>query len=318
MKNWISLICCLCLFASLQAQTLLQTIPNAHSERVNALAISDDGKKLFSAGDDQMLRAWDIETGERLANLKGNDDQIWNLALQGNHVVSAGRGSGIFVWNVARLQKEKKLIGHDYHVEDLDFCSKTDLLASASRDNTVQIWDLKNHQSILTLNGHESDVKTLAFSNDGTMLATFTGKRFLRIWDVNTQKLLYKVAISTDDWLEKLDFSPDGKYLIAAIDQKIIVWNTTDWTIKHRLRGHTSKVLDLCFLPDSKYFASCGGDLKAIFWDVETGKVQYSFVPNKDSEEILTFAFDKKGEKMATVDLQQNIKVWKTPLLMKE
>ncbi len=312
MKFWISLLCYFGSFAFLSAQTLIRSIPNAHSERINALAISDDGKSVFSAGDDYVVKTWDVEAGENLAKLKGNNDQVWDLIAQGDYLVSAGREPEIFVWNSWNFKLEKKLTEHDYHVEDLDFCTEKGLLASASRDNSVKVWDLIANSSVQTLKGHESDVKALSFSSDGKWIATFSGKKVLRIWDVQSQKIIKKLKGSES--VGKLDFSPDGQFLLATVGKNIIVWETKNWSVKYRLRGHTAEIYDLKFIPDAQYFASCGADGKVIFWNVDSGKVVYSFVSNERSE-VSALAFDKAGKILATAGLDKTIKIWENPIL---
>ena len=53
-----------------------------HTARVRALAFSPDGKTLASAGDDRVIRLWNVETGSELrAPLSGHTDTVFALVF---------------------------------------------------------------------------------------------------------------------------------------------------------------------------------------------------------------------------------------------
>jgi WD40 repeat protein len=79
---------------------LLQTL-EGHSDAVEAVAFSQDGKLLASASWDRTVKLWDPATGAALQTLAGHADAVNTVA----------------------------------------FSQDGKLLASASRDNTVRLWD---------------------------------------------------------------------------------------------------------------------------------------------------------------------------------
>ena len=48
---------------------------DAHTRQVRQLAVSPDGTKLASVGDDMVCRLWDMQTGQRLLELRGHRAQ---------------------------------------------------------------------------------------------------------------------------------------------------------------------------------------------------------------------------------------------------
>src|SRR5271155_2351362 len=101
---------------------LLQTL-EGHSDWVEAVAFSQDGKLLASVSRDRTVRLWDPATGTALQTLAGHS---------------------ALVMAVAFLQDGK-------------------LLASVSQDDTVRLWDLATGAALQTLAGHSASAEAVAF-----------------------------------------------------------------------------------------------------------------------------------------------------------
>ncbi|MEI2418823.1 hypothetical protein V6O07_00990, partial [Arthrospira platensis SPKY2] len=52
-----------------------------HSDSVQAVAITPDGKRAVSASGDKTLKLWDLETGTELATLTGHSDEVRAVAI---------------------------------------------------------------------------------------------------------------------------------------------------------------------------------------------------------------------------------------------
>ena len=62
-----------------------------HTDRVNSVAMSADGKRVVSGGYDRKVRVWDIDTGE-LSVFQGHTDRVNSVAMSadGKRVVAGG------------------------------------------------------------------------------------------------------------------------------------------------------------------------------------------------------------------------------------
>lgn len=314
MKYFLLAICSFGASFSLLAQDLLQTIPNAHSDKINALAISENGQTVFSAGNDETINIWSAKTGQNLGKLGQQNDQILDLEISGNELISAGRERDIFVWDIDKKKQKSKLQGHDYHVEDLDVSSNKNWLASASRDNSVKVWNLNTNENSHSIKGHGADVKAIAISVDGKFIASVDKDKTLRIWKIEGKELIKKM--NGRSLINHIAFSNDGQYLVAATDKVVTIWETKSWTIHQRLRAHSSKITHLKFHPDGQHFATCSNDQKVIFWNIETGKVQFSFIPHSGVSPT-AIAISKDGKTFATASSNREVKIWELQLLKK-
>ncbi|KAF9345510.1 Transducin (beta)-like 3 [Mortierella sp. AD094] len=77
-----------------------------------------------------------------------------------------------------------------------------------------------------------------------------------------------------DPIFKSVIYTPDGKLLIAATgESKILIYNTSNWSLQRTLDGHDSEPLECIKLsPDGSTLVSIGENFKMQVWDVNTGK----------------------------------------------
>src|SRR5262249_4259787 len=113
------------------------TLPG-HKKAVLSLAFSSGGKLLASGGEDEMVRLWDVNTGQECGTLKGHQGNVNAVAF-------------------------------------IPAAPDSKLLASAGDDRTIRIWDVDSQRQVSVLNGAAWPIKALAFSKPGNILASGGG-----------------------------------------------------------------------------------------------------------------------------------------------
>src|SRR6266481_2700074 len=155
-------------------ELILQT---GHTRSANALAFSPDNRWLASGGKDNVIKIWDLATGNVLRTLYGHTSNVNALAVSPDGKLLAS-GSGDI--------NDKR---------DLGTFTQGGVVGGAE-DNTVRIWSVQTGQQLQVLRGHELPVGAIAFSNDGHSLTSVSGDA-VKIWDVSagtelrSQKLKY-------------------------------------------------------------------------------------------------------------------------------
>ena len=85
MRSCVSLFLATCFLPGIvEAQTLPRWSQKGHTDTVNAVAFSPDGKTLASGGSDDAVILWNVADGKSSQTLKGHDDSVVGLAFSQN------------------------------------------------------------------------------------------------------------------------------------------------------------------------------------------------------------------------------------------
>ena len=108
------------------------------------MAVSADGRRAVSGGDDGTVRVWDLDTGEPLHTLAGHDGQVGAVAVSadGRRAVSGGDDGTVRVWDLDTGQPLHALAGHDGPVRAVAVSADGRRAVSGGDDGTVRVWDL--------------------------------------------------------------------------------------------------------------------------------------------------------------------------------
>ncbi|MBD2357828.1 hypothetical protein H6G41_24990 [Tolypothrix sp. FACHB-123] len=109
------------------------------------------------------------------------------------------------------------------------------------------------------------------------------------------------------DLVSSVSFSPDGKTIASASDDKTIkLWSLDGKELK-TLKGHSDSVSSVSFSPDGKTIASAGADGTIKLWSVE-GKELKTFKGHSDWVYRVSFSLD--GKTIASASGDNTIKLW--------
>ncbi len=169
-----------------------------HSNSVNSLAFSPDGKTLASGTGDKTIKLWDVGMGREIYTLQGHSDSVHSVAFSpdGKILASGSHDKTIKLWNVITGGQIRTIEAHRNSVCSVAFSPDGKILASGSGDKTIKLWDVTTGRKIGTIQAHSSWVRSVTFSPDGKTLISESDDKTIKHWDVTTGRQIRTIQVS--------------------------------------------------------------------------------------------------------------------------
>ena len=276
-----------------------------HTERVNSVAYSPDGKTLAS-GSGREIRLWDPSTQEHKTTFVDQGGTSLAYSPDGRTLVVA-RWETIDLVDAQTGERQLSLSEHTSPVEFLAFSSDGKKLASASgwdEDKAVRLWNARTGKLLRTLTGHERGLHSLVFSPNGNTLVGGARDGTIRVWNPNTGK----TQRTLEDWSDSLAYSPDGKKIAISQGGHLLLLNANTGVLQQTLLGHTNGSRPLVFSSDSNTLVSSSWDGTIRFWNVGTGSNKLTIEGHFNFRGI---ALSPNGKTVAT-GVESSIFLWNT------
>ncbi|MGQ4648240.1 beta-propeller domain-containing protein [Lyngbya aestuarii] len=313
--------------ASLNCEPALAHLSLAHtfsklSGKVAALAISPNGQTLFSCGEDNVIKLWELLTNPSSKNsllstptktLTGHSGGVLTITLScdGKLLASSDKSknrSYIKIWDLPAQKLLWTLVGHKKQIYSLALSPDGQTLASGS--HKIKLWNLQTGKPFRTLFGHKEWVYSLAISPDGQTLVSSSEDKTVKLWHLETGDLLRTLS-GHQNGVKSIAISPDGQTIISgSADKTIKIWDFDSGKLLHTLKDHSGAVSAVAIASDSKYLISGSEDKTIKIWDLLTAEVLQTL--SAHTAGVSAIAISRDGQTLVSGSEDKTIKIWRS------
>jgi hypothetical protein len=151
------------------------------------VAVSADGARAVSGGDDGTVRVWNLATGvEQTLTGHGGPVRAAAVSADGARAVSGGDDGTVRVWNLATGVEQRQITGHRGPVHAVAVSADGARAVSGGDDGTVRVWNLATGVEQRQVTGHGGPVHAVAVSADGGD-AAFGYNNSMGVYDLESE-----------------------------------------------------------------------------------------------------------------------------------
>jgi WD40 repeat protein len=286
----------------------------AHSGEVEALAVSSDGRRVASGGEDGTIRLWNRPAGGEPARLEGHRGPVRTLAFSEDGGLLASGADGdrrVILWDVAAQRKRREIETED-EVTAVAISKDGSTLATASENQTsILLWNPNTGERRGELGGHEGHATALVFSADGKTLVSGGTDQAVRVWDLGAGNESGE-PVDAGGRVAQLALGAAGTLLASAAD-----W-PGDVVLRDLRHGSAARKLPtrsvggakrVAVSPDDRLLAFTTDEfgMTIVLWDVERAAPRVDLVA---SSTINDLAFFPDGRQLASAHFDGRVVLW--------
>lgn len=263
--------------------------PLAHPDVVNGFALSADGKKVITAGNDKLVRVWTAGAVER--EFKGHTAAVVAVGIAADNVVSADADGGVLFWTPADGKQVAKLAGPKKAVTALAVLPNTKAVAAGYADEVRVFAAPTTAEKDVKAFPHPKPVRAVAWAADNKKVVSFCADGRVRVlnpetgkeeasFDLTAKDKTTAVAVSADRTKfaevgggtltvrplaadgkpafgvpadgSAVTWSADGKLIAVGNKGAVTVFDATTGVELQTVSEPAGGVKGLAFLPDNK------------------------------------------------------------------
>jgi len=146
---------------------------------VRAVAFAPDGKRLVTAGRDNVLTSWDLETRQPVWK-SARVQHVEDLAFSPDgSIIAVANGDGVGLWDATTGTRKRMM--YRSLVRVVRFSPDGRSVAAGNLGGEVAVFDVAGGQSRVLV-GHQGFVQALAYSSDGRVLFSGSDDGVIRAW----------------------------------------------------------------------------------------------------------------------------------------
>ncbi|MCB9852487.1 MAG: protein kinase [Phycisphaerales bacterium] len=280
------------------------------------VSFSTDGRWLASSscdepGDGGSQTIWDFESGSRISRIHWDEMTSGDAAFSRDGARFAVCGDQrVEVYQPDVLDKPLfRLEVPGRYMSNVGFTPDNRLLLAVDMGGGFRQWNLDSGELTLQSDICEGGITSYDVSPDGQWFAVTTRDHRIRVYD-HAFKNLVMESEQMLTGVKSAHFSRDGNRLAACIVNagKIVIWNTSDWSIDRTIQTPTGQVSNVAFSPDNQLIAAVGSFKDVLVWNLSTGEL--IGVGRGHAQHVEDVAFHPSGKWIATAGHDNTIRIW--------
>lgn len=213
--------------ALLQAQDLSDLFPEADPATdpkqaseiapvVTSVALQAQGELMATAGDDHLVRVWEMKDGKLLHRLQGHTDWVRSVSFHpsGKTLATASNDRRVLIWDPKAGKQIRVLVENDRAIAKIKYNPAGTTLATVGFNDQLRVYNAETGEPTGRWDCPCPDMREIAFSSDGQRLAAGGRSGVIRIYNAANGAIERDIPAHKRR-IRGLEFTKDGRSIVS-------------------------------------------------------------------------------------------------------
>lgn len=192
----------------------------AHTDRINSLNFSSDGKYLYSASLDGRVLKWDLN-GRTCINITiaGMNIHTADISSDGEFIAGISSEGNVLIWNPENSRDHFRLETDRKNISMVRFKPDDNILAVGDTEGFLELWDVGSKEKISSVMAHIGRINDIRFNNLYGQMATAGDDKCIKIYNLKYLPELSQppvIIADNDGPVVELMFNGEGRYILSG------------------------------------------------------------------------------------------------------
>lgn len=270
----------------------------AHTGFVRGLCFSRDGQKLFSCGDDNTIKMFDVSACSR-ATSKGSSAKLLEEVEDSLETGASSTADPGHIW----MTKSG--------LTSIDHCWSADNFITSGRN--VSIWDYSRSEPLHTFTWGSSTVTTVRYNPAQPNIFASTGNdRSIVVYDSRTSTPVRKIILYLRSNAMCWNPQEPMNFALANEDHNAYTFDMRRLkSAKIIHKDHVQAVMDVSFSPTGRHLVTGSYDRTIRIFDASAGR-SHQVYHTKRMQRVFTVDYTRDSKYILSGSDDANVRIWKS------
>lgn len=282
-----------------------------HTNAVNDVKYSSNGKQLLSCSSDGTIKLWDAQTGQCLKTFTGHTDLVSQVDFSPDNksIISCSRDGTMKVWSLSSGEIIKS-----FNVESSYAMSPNKMYIITTIHGVPGVYNAATFELIREIKDLEN-WRCFCWYPDDQWLSVYTENNEFQKVNIFTDQTIHVAKNEDGDELSDYIIDSQGKYMAGVFYTEetsyVRVWDVNTGHSLHTFRGNDEIINCVSFSPDGNKIVTTSMRGSIRIWDVFSGECVKILKGHPFASACPTYSPD--GKCIATVSADATIRISDSP-----
>jgi WD40 repeat protein len=164
------------------------------------------------------------------------------LPFTNGYVASASNDNTTNVWSTLTWTSIQRYTNHTDMVRSLDQID-SDTMVSGSHDQTIRIWKISTGETlkVISVGAEVWVVRVFSIEHKQIVCGKLGSSNNLQIYNYDTG-VLNRTLVGHSSNVNSIEMLSEQFMASGGVDQRVIIWDLSSYSIKYNLMGHSNQV----------------------------------------------------------------------------